>query len=424
MFGILWGDLSFSLAKSPIMAKRIQTADPQRFPEMLPRSSLASIEEIISANRDREEKCADEDLAEAEKSANFGRTGRTDMQRSIVDLLLGPEFESAADECESAVNDACEFEEVPVSKNMKEETGSKSVESVEERKQPLSKDWTCQELLPSVLSKLVQVKSLTIFVPRTVGGSHKVVLPSSTLNMLRGNPVSSKNGGKNVLSWLDDNVIDGFTALINVRSRQACNNASAPHRASGNSAIFSRARVRTFIFSSQFYTIWTREHNGGYDNVRRWRRKVPEFNSVGMFLFPALVNSNHWVLAVIDIEGQQFIYYDPLGHPDKSGVINCAMEWVAGEVKSAKKDDVWDGLQIDSWPILSNPENLPVQKDFESCGVFVLYVAEHMERGVTPRFDQADIPVLRMRMLLILSQGNLPNESDPKFVCETDDEEL
>ncbi len=196
MFGILWGDLSFSLAKSPIMAKRIQTADPQRFPEMLPRSSLASIEEIISANRDREEKCADEDLAEAEKSANFGRTGRTDMQRSIVDLLLGPEFESAADECESAVNDACEFEEVPVSKNMKEETGSKSVESVEERKQPLSKDWTCQELLPSVLSKLVQVKSLTIFVPRTVGGSHKVVLPSSTLNMLRGNPVSSKNGGK------------------------------------------------------------------------------------------------------------------------------------------------------------------------------------------------------------------------------------
>ncbi len=87
---------------------------------------------------------------EGRKKREFraGRGRSRTCTRSIVDLLLGPEFESDADECESAVNDACEFEEVPVSKNLKEETGSKSVESVEERKQPLGKDWTCQELLP------------------------------------------------------------------------------------------------------------------------------------------------------------------------------------------------------------------------------------------------------------------------------------
>ncbi len=56
---------------------------------------------------------------------------------------------------------------------------------------------------------------------------------------------------------------------------------------------------------------------------------------------------------------------------------------------------------------------MAAQMDSQSCGVFVLYVAEHLERGVIPRFSQSDIPIMRLRMLLILNQGKLLDEGDP-----------
>ncbi len=56
---------------------------------MLPKSSLASLAEKISAHGDREERCALDEAAEAEKSASFGLVRKRRKKKAFSDLLLG-----------------------------------------------------------------------------------------------------------------------------------------------------------------------------------------------------------------------------------------------------------------------------------------------------------------------------------------------
>ncbi len=73
----------------------------------------------------------------------------------------------------------------------------------------------------------------------------------------------------------------------------------------------------------------------------------------------------------------------------------------------AQRTDVFKGLQICTWPVVYNPENFPCQTDLESCGIFTIFVAEHVERGLKPDFKQSDIPILRSRAVMILKRGHL-----------------
>ncbi len=114
-------------------------------------------------------------------------------------------------------------------------------------------------------------------------------------------------------------------------------------------------------------------------------------------MFPALGNGNHWVLAVTDIDGRQFSYYDPMHRPDTHGVVEKARILMTNEVSKASLGDEWKSLDLSSSPTLSVPDLFPKQHDGDSCGVFVLYVADHLERGVRPRFGQADIYISRLR---------------------------
>ncbi len=121
-------------------------------------------------------------------------------------------------------------------------------------------------------------------------------------------------------------------------------------------------------------------------------------------MFPAFIRGNHWVLAIIDVIGRHLIYYDPYHAVDDQNVMQCALRWVTGEVRTATRGDIFKGLTPSQWPIFYNPSYLPVQTDTDSCGVFVLFVAEHLKRGVYPSFKQTDIPVLRLRTLWSLKK--------------------
>ncbi len=265
--------------------------------KMLPNSSLPSLEEKFRAHRDREENLIEEDTLEAEKSARFGRCSRNRKFPDFAALLLGPEFHESRDDsddskCTLSTESITECQRRANAGNRKKFEG-RNVNKYANTKT----DWTVRPLPHSVLSKLDSIRSITISVPTAKGGGHSVTLCERTLDRIRGTFRSgnAEDDEKQILSWLDDNVIDGFTSLINRRSQESCKNGDPKHRQSKD--ISNRRRVRTFIFSSQFYTIWKRTQNGGYDSIKRWRRKVPEYNSVGIFMFPAFVNFNHWVLA-------------------------------------------------------------------------------------------------------------------------------
>ncbi len=386
---------------------------PEISSEMLPFCPLPSISEKVGAHRKREERFCQEDALEAEKSAEFGLPSRHRHVSDFGDLLLGTEFQGELDADEKAGGRvAASRLEFQRGVNVRFEVENSELPRGSETEE---RDWTVGPLSPTILSMLDGIESVTISVPTTRGGQHPVTLCSRTLDRIRGakKETESNRGGPSVLSWLDDNTIDGFMSLINRRSQDLCCTASRSHRPSKNRDMFNRLRVRAFVLSSQFYTIWKRVQNGGYENVRRWRRKIPDYNSVGMYMFPAFVNHNHWVLAVVDIDGQQLIYYDPQMRNDVWDVMRCAKEWISGEVRAARRGDTFKGLKISSWPTVLNPWRMPAQMDSQSCGVFVSFVAEHLERGAIPRFTQSDIPIMRLRMLFILQQGKLLADADP-----------
>ncbi len=130
-------------------------------------------------------------------------------------------------------------------------------------------------------------------------------------------------------------------------------------------------------------------------------------------MFPALVDSNHWVLAVIDMDGEQFIYYDPKGAYDDHGVIECAREWLEKEVEESSDQDQMAEIKPGSWPVFTKPGSLPKQKNNSSRGICVLYVAEHFERGVKPVFSQKHVQILRYRTVWILSCQKILDTKDP-----------
>ncbi len=371
---------------------------------MLPRISVPSAAEKIRRHRFREQHCIERDTIEVEISANFSRrVSRKLKQASVADQLLGPEFE---DDLPPEPSFSCYSSdgEKKIRGIGKSHgvicTGNASALGTEK-----STDWTCRPLPDEIKRPLRGLDTLSVSVNANNGARHDILLSSASVQRLRG-------AGNSQLSWLDDDTINGFIFLINERSRLYHGQDAAIHRSSGIQDPFNRTRVRTYIFGTHFFEILNRNTNGGYDNVAKWRRKVPGFNTVCVFMFPAFANSNHWVLAVVDVDGRQLIYYDPLCRDDTFNVMDCAVQWMEGEIRTAKGLDPFRGLDVSKWPILCNPWHLPQQSDIESCGIFVFFVAEHFERCVYPNFAQQDMPILRYRAVSILKQKFLPNSEN------------
>ncbi len=79
-----------------------------------------------------------------------------------------------------------------------------------------------------------------------------------------------------------------------------------------------------------------------------------------LIIFPINLNNCHWVLAVIDLRAEQFIYRDSMNGHDTNNVLFTLRRWLADEVKH-----ISDGRpfvkDVEQWPCLENPHYLPEQ---------------------------------------------------------------
>lgn len=227
--------------------------------------------------------------------------------------------------------------------------------------------------------------------------------------------------------WLNDEIMNGFVALINERNkahfakadetgsaRQSpvsvlCGNVPQ-HNDEDTSALFARPRPRTHVFNSFFFTRLTGK---GYDyqGVRRWpKRANVTVAELDLIAFPINLDNFHWVLAFIDMRSQQFVYCDSmLGH-DSHDVLMNLKRWLKDEVLKTRGAHALAILGIDDWPCIENPNYLPEQKDAGSCGVFSMYTAEYLEAGKRPDFEQKHIRILRQRMAIFLKKNSLPKD--------------
>lgn len=195
-------------------------------------------------------------------------------------------------------------------------------------------------------------------------------------------------------SWLNDEVINSFIALVNRRSR--LQHALPLHEKSPSAP-------RTFVVTTYLYTrLSPRVGLYDYAGVKRWAAgQGLDLTAVDVVVVPVNLRRSHWVMVTIDLGRRTLHYYDPYLTADTTSIIQNVRHWLNDEVRQHLGDDAAKRMAVHAWPEVS-VDGLPEQMDGGSCGVFVLGATDCASLGTPWRFTQADIPVLRCRIALSL----------------------
>ncbi|KAI5704553.1 hypothetical protein M8J75_006579 [Diaphorina citri] len=174
------------------------------------------------------------------------------------------------------------------------------------------------------------------------------------------------------LTWLKDNVINCYMALIMERSKEKTD------------------LPRAYGFNTFFHSALA-EH--GYSRVKRWTKKVDLF-SYDILLVPIHVQKIHWCLATIDFRKKCLTYYDSMAGPDR-GCLNRLLTYL-GEESMDKKKTPFD---TSSWSVQC-PKDVPQQQNSSDCGVFTSTFAEYLSRNADIfKIKQKDMPYYRKKMM-------------------------
>jgi len=201
----------------------------------------------------------------------------------------------------------------------------------------------------------------------------------------------------NGTAWLNDEVMNSFSALINYRSSLQADAAAA-----GTDGEYA-CGLRVCMLSTFFYSkLSARVGCYDYDGVREWGKKRPlNLEEVDHILVPVNLNSSHWILVTVDLRSRTSHYFDSLGSSDRCGVVANIRRWLGDEVRSRLGDAAAGTWKVDTWGTVA-VAGLPEQHDGGSSGVFVLGAADCLSLGAALSFSQEHIVPLRQRIALAL----------------------
>lgn len=176
------------------------------------------------------------------------------------------------------------------------------------------------------------------------------------------------------LSWLKDNVINCYMALLMKRSEDS--GGTLP---------------KVYGFNTFFHTAL---NDHGYSRVKRWTKKVDLF-SYDIIFVPIHVQKIHWCLAAIDFRKKCVTYYDSMAGGDR-GVNQRLLKYLADESMDKKKVP----FDISSWSTQC-PKDIPQQENSCDCGVFTSTFAEYLARNADIyQVKQENMPYYRKKMLV------------------------
>lgn len=218
--------------------------------------------------------------------------------------------------------------------------------------------------------------------------------------------------------WLNDEIMNAYVALLNARNRRRVAAAAAAAPAAAAAAPATRdgesPPLRVYCFNTFFYLRLTQgPHRFDYDGVRRWTVKAGvDAAATDLLLFPVHVGACHWVLVALDTRARRVAYLDPLHAPDAAGVTASLARWLAAEVAARHAGTPAEAALggAATWDVAATTVGgvaAPRQADAGSCGVYVLAMAERLERGAALAFGQRDVRLLRKQMVLDLYDGKV-----------------
>jgi len=194
-------------------------------------------------------------------------------------------------------------------------------------------------------------------------------------------------------SWLNDELINFFLALINDRDQLLRTGGRLGAEAS--SLETGRIVPQTRMMNSFFFSrLAPHPFRYNYEWVRNWGLKMGlDLDAVDKIIVPVNLAKLHWVLVVIDISNFLFYFYDSINLADRHGVVDVVRRWLGDEVRSRLGDDAVARWDSDSWAVRADPV-WPRQTDAGSCWVFTVAAADCFSLGSPLLFYLKDIPTL------------------------------
>ncbi|KAL5724769.1 Ulp1 peptidase [Ranunculus cassubicifolius] len=177
--------------------------------------------------------------------------------------------------------------------------------------------------------------------------------------------------------WLNDEVINLYLQLLKERENRQ------PERF-----------LKCHFFNALFYKRLT-SGESGYDfkSVRRWTSPLKiGYNLIECDkLFVPIHKEMHWFLGIINKKDEKFQYLDSLKGMDAE-VLDVLARYYVDEVKDKTGEDI----DVSSWK-REYADELPAQKNWSDCGMFMIKYIDFYSRGLGLFFDQGDIPYFRKR---------------------------
>ncbi|OCT55014.1 hypothetical protein CLCR_02763 [Cladophialophora carrionii] len=194
-------------------------------------------------------------------------------------------------------------------------------------------------------------------------------------------PLSSNNRGTD--RWLNDEVINGYLALVVKHGRQNDRPSQVPSYHAFSSFFFNNLEEK------------------GHDGVKRWgtRAKIGGKSLLETEAVFIPINSGaHWTLLVVSGKGRSATHYNSMAGGGRR-YITAVKTWLAGELGSHYKEEEWTFVERGESPMQSN---------MDDCGVFTITSARQIMLGLTPMsYGPEMIPLQRKRIVAELVAGEL-----------------
>lgn len=186
---------------------------------------------------------------------------------------------------------------------------------------------------------------------------------------------------------IDPDIIDAFAEVLNLRCIRGTGKEETK---------FVPSFVFCQLFLDAIFKNWRQtidERDTNYKkrvgqlpfkdgNARPWylERKGISLQELRYIFFPMLIAAGHWGLVIIDLENRRIQYYNSLMQQRNARfIIGHIATWMNHLNYYEKRYSMDEDFK--KWPRTLVSSAYPRQEDGDSCGIFVLFVAEYLQRG-------------------------------------------
>jgi sentrin-specific protease 1 len=218
--------------------------------------------------------------------------------------------------------------------------------------------------------------------------------------------------------WLNDEIVNGYVDLINLRTRGGCNYPTEMLTSNKRPPFVQNQDDHCL---NTFFFLELKRPKPDMNKISRMlvKREV-DIKTIRRLFIPLHQGGNHWVFIVLDMQKVQITFYDSLGSGDlpqkDAQAATFFMKWIldqrgasSGSKNPSKAPSESTMEDSNSWsPKLVTAVGNPKQKNTCDCGVFMLKGIDYLIRFNKLDFSQSDMRYFRICLLYELLYPERP----------------